>query len=309
MVDASTFQRYDELKSEASLMVGVDERLTKVSTELAQAKIDLRKATEANEANEKDLKEQKDRIELVKDHWFYGTTALQPQLWFRGGVEGKKKRAEAKLDKCELESPRLMEEKRVLEEQTVPGLEADKKKLGGLTARKQTLEFEIAGLRDQIVASRPSSTLSAMQAQIQGAQTQAAQDEQAAAVLSQMVERCKSAKHHYGNATKAVRDAQWENDRASQGTQRVHQHGGVPNHNPNPYNPQPFGGGNSRGPGSGGVSVDFNSAAGAFGNALLDGEAARQAAEQQRRHQMQRDKRYIAWPTLTLKPTSSPPSP
>ena len=96
MVDASTFQRYDELKSEASLMVGVDERLTKVSTELAQAKIDLRKATEANEANEKDLKEQKDRIELVKDHWFYGTTALQPQLWFRGGVEGKAGRSGGK---------------------------------------------------------------------------------------------------------------------------------------------------------------------------------------------------------------------
>ena len=291
MVDASTFQRFDELKSEASMMMGIDERLTKTSTELAQAKIDLRKATEANEANEKDRVEQKERMELVDNHWFYGTTALQPQLWFRGGVEGKKKRASDKLDKADLESPRLTEEKRVLEEQTVPRLEEEKKKLGGLSARKQTLEFEVNNLRDQIVSSKPSSTLTSMQAQIQGARAQAAQDEQATAVLSQMVERCKGARSHYGKATKAVRDAQWHNDQASQGTRRVHQHGGVPNHNPNPGNPQPFGGGNSRGPGMGGIAADFANAGGAFGNALLDGEAARQAAETQRRHQQDRDRR------------------
>jgi len=37
------------------------------------------------------------RIELCRTHWLYGSTALQPQLWARGGVEGKIERQLAKL--------------------------------------------------------------------------------------------------------------------------------------------------------------------------------------------------------------------
>eukprot|EP00966_Prymnesium_polylepis_P105160 2435524-Prymnesium_polylepis.1 len=40
------------------------------------------------------------RKELISDcqqHWFRGSSALQPQLWFRGGIEGKIERQRAKL--------------------------------------------------------------------------------------------------------------------------------------------------------------------------------------------------------------------
>ena len=49
------------------------------------------------------IKAQQDRIELVSNHWFYGTTLLQPQLWFRGGCKGKIERAKGKLAKAEQE--------------------------------------------------------------------------------------------------------------------------------------------------------------------------------------------------------------
>ena len=37
------------------------------------------------------------KIDLLETHWFYGTTALQPQLWLKGGVQGKIARQKMKL--------------------------------------------------------------------------------------------------------------------------------------------------------------------------------------------------------------------
>jgi len=37
------------------------------------------------------------RIRLCETHWLYGSCALQPQLWLRGGVQGKIQRQKAKL--------------------------------------------------------------------------------------------------------------------------------------------------------------------------------------------------------------------
>ena len=69
--------------------------------------------------------EQINRIDLVSNHWFYGTTALQPHLWLRGGCEGKIARAQVKLGKCDAEYPSLLQGKERIEKDLLPRLNSD----------------------------------------------------------------------------------------------------------------------------------------------------------------------------------------
>lgn len=69
-------------------------------------------------------KEQEERIELVSTHWFYGTTALQPQLWFRGGCPGKIDRAKKKLKDRKEELPKLMAALENIDTNILPPIEA-----------------------------------------------------------------------------------------------------------------------------------------------------------------------------------------
>ena len=54
------------------------------------------------------LHEREALIRLCQSHWLYSSTVLQPQLWFRGGVQGKINRQKAKIDRettITMESP------------------------------------------------------------------------------------------------------------------------------------------------------------------------------------------------------------
>ena len=81
--------------------------LTKIQKQHDHARSDFERARKAVETNRMFTKEQADRIDLVSTHWFYGTTAFQPQLWLRGGCTGKIERAVAKLERSKSERPKL----------------------------------------------------------------------------------------------------------------------------------------------------------------------------------------------------------
>ena len=95
------FPRYDALGAESASLDGVEASLSRASAALGKERGDLEHEKSLLLKNESYTREQKERIELVSNHWFYGTTALQPQLWLRGGAQGKIDRAKAKLDVCE----------------------------------------------------------------------------------------------------------------------------------------------------------------------------------------------------------------
>ncbi|CAJ1961005.1 unnamed protein product [Cylindrotheca closterium] len=91
------FQLYDSLAEDA---LRVEESTT--ALERAKAERDLTQSEVAKQHDDLQktrafIKEQRERIHLIRTHWFYGTTLFQPQLWLRGGCKGKKKRAERKL--------------------------------------------------------------------------------------------------------------------------------------------------------------------------------------------------------------------
>jgi hypothetical protein len=101
-------------------------------------------------------KEQTSRIELVSKHWFYGTTALQPQLWLRGGCAGKVARAQAKLEKALNEAPSLARMQEELQNQQLPTMR--------LVVSERTAELEACvhaqaqrhAMKERVIAQNPS---------------------------------------------------------------------------------------------------------------------------------------------------------
>ena len=97
------FQQYDEVSSEASDLETRQQSL-RDATQAHQSVVDEQSRTQQKIAhNKRRIQEETDRIQVVSTHWFYGTTALQPQLWFRGGTKGKIERSKTKLAKCQQE--------------------------------------------------------------------------------------------------------------------------------------------------------------------------------------------------------------
>mmetsp|Transcript_32844 Transcript_32844/g.48657 ORF Transcript_32844/g.48657 Transcript_32844/m.48657 type:complete len:515 (-) Transcript_32844:997-2541(-) len=101
------FQLYDSLQREAASLSADRQSLYEARDDHTRLAHELRKTKTAMAINKDYIKEQKDRIELVSTHWFYGSTIYQPQLWFRGGCTGKIERAKVKLAKAEEDRPKL----------------------------------------------------------------------------------------------------------------------------------------------------------------------------------------------------------
>jgi hypothetical protein len=106
----SFFQRYDALFQASSSIESAQRALQQATGKRNEVQTQLAKLQKNLQSNRYNAKEQKDRIEMVQNHWFYGTTTLQPQLWFRGGCQGKIDRARAKLVKAEQEYLPLLQQ-------------------------------------------------------------------------------------------------------------------------------------------------------------------------------------------------------
>jgi hypothetical protein len=101
------FQLYDCFRRDAADLASSQRSLETARSAHQHEAEALRIAKFEVERNTAFIEEQMYRIELVSTHWFYGTTALQPQLWLRGGCHGKIDRADAKLEKAQEDHSRL----------------------------------------------------------------------------------------------------------------------------------------------------------------------------------------------------------
>ena len=154
------FSHYDQLAKFADSLSGVATQLATATNSLQQAQSRLAEGQAFLAHNVKETKILIDRIKCVSSHWFYGNTALQPQLWLRGGTEGKISRAEAKLAKFEEERPGL--EAGIAQLQSPAGiaqLQDEVNRLQALSNDKAGADKERAAMRERAVKAHPSPRL------------------------------------------------------------------------------------------------------------------------------------------------------
>lgn len=153
------FRRYDEFTRAASFKASSESAWKEVKAK--HDKILNESITLENElkSNEKFSTEQVNRIQLVSTHWFYGTTALQPQLWLRRGCEGKIDRARKKLTKSRAEHNQILAAIENIDKNVLPPLrvqlEAQREKLN--TAVEA--ETQCNTMKEAAIVQYPSARL------------------------------------------------------------------------------------------------------------------------------------------------------
>lgn len=207
MYGASFFTDYDEKKQELGSLKDVEAQLASQRETLEKTHEALKKAKQAVATNEASIKEQTDRIDLVKNHWFFGTTALQPQLWLRGGTQGKIARAQAKLDKANADQPKLQGEERELREVTLVRDKAEEQRLVSLGERKVSLQAETAQMRVDAIAANPSEALRGLKATLDTLQLTVNETTEGAEGLKVSGALCTKAVFHYTKAVKKGKEA------------------------------------------------------------------------------------------------------
>ena len=213
-VDAAFFSHYDALGAEAASLSNAKSALDAATAALNKCKQDLLNAKNALLKNEAYAKEQRDRIKLVSEHWFFGNTALQPQLWLRGGTEGKIGRAKAKLEQCETEQPNLANAVNFIERTTLPPLQQAADQCRSANERKHKLEADCKGMFDQAVAANVSPTLTQLQGQDAALQSEVTATQQNAQALHAIAAQCIEGRQHYERAAARIREAQRLNNAA-----------------------------------------------------------------------------------------------
>jgi hypothetical protein len=168
----SFFYRYDALKNDADSLEHSEAAMTEAQYALQKVQKDLDNVAKEVEHNRSVYKEQVDRIRLVSTHWFYGTTTLQPQLWFRGGCEGKIARAKLKLAAAEQEYPSLWHVQEQLQTQHIPPLKAAVVERMSIYERCVAAISKRESMKEEAVSQYPSPELCQLQVKSDNLQQQ-----------------------------------------------------------------------------------------------------------------------------------------
>eukprot|EP00934_Nitzschia_sp_Nitz4_P004990 Nitzschia sp. Nitz4//scaffold121_size67750//16701//18257//NITZ4_006064-RA/size67750-processed-gene-0.5-mRNA-1//1//CDS//3329534339//4980//frame0 len=154
------FHYFDALQLDAKSLESASEALKTAKLERESSQKKLANGQKKLRKTKAFIKEQRDRINLVSHHWFYGTTIFQPQLWLRGGCQGKIERARIKLARAqEDELPKLQETIQQIQVVELPRLEAQ--------VHRHLTQFEISAnaaserqvMRHRVVQQFPSHLL------------------------------------------------------------------------------------------------------------------------------------------------------
>jgi hypothetical protein len=160
ILSSEFFNLFDQLEQDAASLDTSTEALTQAKTTRDETQVKLRNVKNQLGKTRSIIKEQKDRIRLVANHWFYGSTLLQPQLWLKGGCQGKIRRATAKLEKAtDQDMPELLAEITSLQEVVLPRAQA--------SVDEQLVRFDLSAnaasgrqvMRERVFAEYPSQKL------------------------------------------------------------------------------------------------------------------------------------------------------
>mmetsp|Transcript_131015 Transcript_131015/g.195249 ORF Transcript_131015/g.195249 Transcript_131015/m.195249 type:complete len:554 (-) Transcript_131015:96-1757(-) len=164
ILSSAFFNLFDQLEEDAASLEASTEALTRAKTTRDETQVKLRNVKKQLGKTRAIIKEQKDRIRLVSSHWFYGNILFQPQLWLRGGCQGKIHRATAKLEKAEEHDlPELLAEITSLQEVVLPRAQA--------SVDEHLARFDLSAnaasgrqvMRERVFAEYPSQKLLQLQ--------------------------------------------------------------------------------------------------------------------------------------------------
>jgi len=211
--NADFFTRYDAFMQQETALVGTDEKLSLVEEKLAKLKAALGAVERQNKKHNEKLAQRRALIELCQTSWFYGVTALQPQLWLRGGVAGKIARQEAKLESEEAESPSMETKESQLKRQ-VGQHEKEVEQLESAEAQKDGVHAQCERMFDEATAGAPTPTYQQLVAsKTQAVQTAEAEKETVRA-MEEAAKKFEEAVAEYGKAANDMNAAARENGSA-----------------------------------------------------------------------------------------------
>jgi len=220
--DAAFFQQYDTLGQEELSLTGIEQTLGQARKSLDDVTRAEHNTENKNKALAKKIQERKELIKTCEGHWFFGSTVLQPQLWFRGGVEGKIKRQKEKLARDEAALPGMIQQERQLEAQ----MAAQQQQVNGLAqtnARKQQLTAQRTQMFEQAVATYPTPQYQQLTMAVQQGTQAVAAEQQAVQQMQRVVSLCEGARNKYMQGIRDLRSANQQNRQA----QRDNMHDGA----------------------------------------------------------------------------------
>ena len=153
----SFFEEYDSLTAEAVALNEAAKRMVVVKSELTSAKAAKARVLVNLEANHKVQTKREMRIDRCSNHWFYGTTVLQPQTWFTGGISAKVSLQKSKLQQDEAEEARLQQELQRLET-LIAKLSAEENQLQPIVRSRPGRLAVIESRQGEMFASAVSSS-------------------------------------------------------------------------------------------------------------------------------------------------------
>ena len=217
--DAAFFQQYDTLGQEEASLTGIEQTLGQARKSLEDVTRAEHNTENQNRALAKKIQERKELIKTCEDHWFFGNTFFQPQLWFRGGVEGKIQRQKEKLARDEAALPGMIQQERQLEAQVA----AQQQQVNGLAqtnARKQQLTAQRAQMFEQAVAAAPSPQYQQLTMAVQQGTQAVAAEQQAVQQMQRVVSLCEGARNKYMQGIRDLRSANQQNRQAQRDNMR-----------------------------------------------------------------------------------------
>ena len=198
-VDPTFFPRYDTILEELRALRSVEASLKDSKNAYMRRQRQLKETEWLKDGCDIVETEERNRIDLVKSHWFYGTTALQPQLWFRGGTKGKIQRATAKLENARRNRTRFAENIVSIRAAIKP-LTAEMEHFSNSKQQKDFLTDVAHQMRELAIAMNPSSRLVTFEKQVKSCEKVLEATKANSCRLKVAVECCESASDFYHKA-------------------------------------------------------------------------------------------------------------
>lgn len=214
VLSPSFFRLYDDLAHDAAGLEDACSRLSEAKAQRAAAQEALSKHQKKLRTTRAFIKEQKDRIALVSNHWFYGTTLLQPQLWLRGGCKGKIERAQVKLVKArDQDLPVIVQTIQQVQRVQLPKLEAEVETQLGRFEVASNAASEREVLRQRAFQKYPSTLLRQLQDQEVDIENQIKRSQQDAANLEGVIAKLSEAQAIFDGAKTQLETALQHNQK------------------------------------------------------------------------------------------------
>lgn len=211
------FEMYDNLGHDAAVLEDVRAQLQDAKAKRVTSQQNLSLHQEKLRLTRKNIKEQQDRIDIVTNHWFYGTTFLQPQLWLRGGCRGKIHRARIKLRKAQDQDlPTIMQIIHQVQTVELPKLEMEVDLCLGKFEISVNAASEREVLRHRLFQMFPSTQLCHLQDQEDFCRSQRTKFQQQASHLEDVITKLLEARKIYHHSRGLLDDALQHNIKLEQ---------------------------------------------------------------------------------------------